>query len=146
MNDQTVSAEGMSGAAPNAEAVAAGAAAKPARRAPRPRPAAIILTAPAVERVKALLEKRGKPSVGIRIGVRTKGCSGLSYTIEYADQKGPADEVVEQDGVTVLIDPKATMFILGTEMDYVEEKMQTGFVFRNPNEKGRCGCGESFHV
>ena len=138
MNDQAINTT-----APNAEAAAAGA--KP-RRAPRPRPAAINLTATAVERVKALLEKRNKPSVGIRIGVRTKGCSGLSYTIEYADAKGPADEVVEQDGVTVLIDPKATMFILGTEMDYVEEKLQTGFVFRNPNEKGRCGCGESFHV
>jgi iron-sulfur cluster assembly protein len=138
MNDQA-----MNTAAPNAEAAAAGAK---ARRAPRPRPAAITLTASAVERVRALLDKRGKPSVGIRIGVRTKGCSGLSYTIEYADAKGPADDLVEQDGVTVLIDPKATMFILGTEMDYVEEKLQTGFVFRNPNEKGRCGCGESFHV
>jgi iron-sulfur cluster assembly protein len=143
MNDQAISTT-----APNVEAAAAGAPPKStgARRAPRPRPAAINLTAAAVERVKALLEKRNKPSVGIRIGVRTKGCSGLSYTIEYADAKGPADEVVEQDGVTVLIDPKATMFILGTEMDYVEEKLQTGFVFRNPNEKGRCGCGESFHV
>jgi len=138
MNDQA-----MNTAAPNAEAAAAGAK---ARRAPRPRPAAITLTASAVERVRALLDKRGKPSVGIRIGVRTKGCSGLSYTIEYADAKGPADDQVDQDGVTVLIDPKATMFILGTEMDYVEEKLQTGFVFRNPNEKGRCGCGESFHV
>ena len=138
MNDQAINTT-----APNAEAAAAGAKPRPARR---PRPAAINLTAAAVERVKALLEKRNKPSVGIRIGVRTKGCSGLSYTIEYADAKGPADEVVEQDGVTVLIDPKATMFILGTEMDYVEEKLQTGFVFRNPNEKGRCGCGESFHV
>src|ERR1700749_3979423 len=125
MNDQAISTT-----APNAEETAAGAAAKP-RAAPAPRPKAINLTAAAVERVKALLEKRNKPSVGIRIGVRTKGCSGLSYTIEYADAKGPADEVVEQDGVTVLIDPKATMFILGTEMDYVEEKMQTGFVFRN---------------
>lgn len=140
MNDQAISTT-----VPNAEATVAGAAAKP-RPARRPRPAAINLTAAAVERVKALLEKRNKPSAGIRIGVRTKGCSGLSYTIEYADAKGPADEVVEQDGVTVLIDPKATMFILGTEMDYVEEKLQTGFVFRNPNEKGRCGCGESFHV
>ena len=107
---------------------------------------AIKLTEAAARRVQELLAKRGKPSVGIRIGVRSKGCSGLSYTLEYADQKEPTDEVVEQHGVTVLIDPKATLFILGTEMDYVEEKMQAGFVFRNPNEKGRCGCGESFHV
>ncbi len=112
----------------------------------RPRPQAIQLTEAAAQRVQALLDKRGKPSVGIRIGVRSKGCSGLSYTLEYADKKEPMDELVEQHGVTVLIDPKATLFILGTEMDYVEEKLQSGFVFRNPNEKGRCGCGESFHV
>ncbi|HZT19745.1 MAG TPA: iron-sulfur cluster assembly accessory protein [Dongiaceae bacterium] len=112
----------------------------------RARIQAIRLTEAAANRVRELLEKRGKPSVGIRIGVRSKGCSGLSYTLEYADQKEPMDEVVEQHGVTVLIDPKATLFILGTEMDYVEEKLQSGFVFRNPNEKGRCGCGESFHV
>jgi iron-sulfur cluster assembly protein len=110
------------------------------------RMAPIILTAAAAEHVKALLAQRGKPSVGIRIGVQSKGCSGLSYTLEYADERTPYDEVVEDKGVTVLIDPKATMFILGTEMDWVEEKMQNGFVFRNPNEKGRCGCGESFHV
>ena len=116
------------------------------KRAPRARPAAMQLTPAAIERVKALLDKRGKPSAGIRIGVKTKGCSGLSYTLEFADAKSAMDEVVEQDGVTVLIDPKATLFILGTEMDYVEEKLQSGFVFRNPNEKCRCGCGESFHV
>jgi iron-sulfur cluster assembly protein len=116
------------------------------KRAPRARPAAINLTPAAVERVKSLLEKRGKPAAGIRIGVKTKGCSGLSYTLEFADEKGAMDEVVQQDGVTVLIDPKATLFVLGTEMDYVEEKLQSGFVFKNPNEKGRCGCGESFHV
>ena len=112
----------------------------------RPCPQAIKLTEAAASRVQELLSKRGKPSLGIRIGVRSKGCSGLSYTLEYADQKDPMDELVEQHGVTVLIDPKATLFILGTEMDYVEEKLQSGFVFRNPNEKGRCGCGESFHV
>jgi iron-sulfur cluster assembly protein len=112
----------------------------------RPRPQAIRLTEAAAQRVQELLAKRGKPALGIRIGVRSKGCSGLSYTIEYADAKEPMDEVIEQHGVTVLIDPKATLFILGTEMDYVEEKLQSGFVFRNPNEKGRCGCGESFHV
>jgi iron-sulfur cluster assembly protein len=112
----------------------------------RPRPQAIRLTEAAAQRVRELLNKRDKPALGIRIGVRSKGCSGLSYTIEYADKKEPMDEVVEQHGVTVLIDPKATLFVLGTEMDYVEEKLQSGFVFRNPNEKGRCGCGESFHV
>ena len=109
-------------------------------------PAPMTITEAAAERVKSMLEKRGKPSVGIRIGVRSKGCSGMSYTLEYADEKSPFDEILEDKGVTVLIDPKATMFILGTEMDYVEEQMQAGFVFRNPNEKGRCGCGESFHV
>lgn len=108
--------------------------------------APLTITEAAAERVKSLLAGRGKPSVGIRIGVRSKGCSGLSYSLEFADEKTPYDEVVEDKGVTVLIDPKATMFILGTEMDWVEEKMQNGFVFRNPNEKGRCGCGESFHV
>ena len=110
------------------------------------RKAPLIITDAAAERVKALLASRGKPSAGIRIGVRAKGCSGMSYTLEFADERTSFDEVVEDKGVTVLIDPKATMFILGTEMDYVEEKMQAGFVFRNPNEKGRCGCGESFHV
>lgn len=122
---------------------AAPAAARPARR---PKPAAITVTPAAIERVRELLNKRGKPSVGIRIGIRSKGCSGLSYTIEYADERGVGDESIEQDGVTVLIDPKASLFIFGTEMDFVEEKLQSGFVFRNPNEKGRCGCGESFHV
>jgi iron-sulfur cluster assembly protein len=107
---------------------------------------AMTITDAAAERVKSLLDKRGKPSAGVRIGVKTKGCSGLSYSLEYADEAGRFDEVVEDKGVRVLIDPKAVMFVLGTEMDYVEEKMQSGFVFRNPNEKGRCGCGESFHV
>jgi iron-sulfur cluster assembly protein len=107
---------------------------------------ALSVTDSAVERIQALLAKRGKPSAGVRVGVRSRGCSGLSYTLEYADEKGKFDEVVEAKGVTVLVDPKAIMFILGTEMDYVEEKLESGFVFRNPNEKGRCGCGESFHV
>jgi iron-sulfur cluster assembly protein len=107
---------------------------------------ALSVTDAAAERIQALLDKRGKPSVGVRVGVRARGCSGLSYTLEYADEKGKYDEVVEDKGVTILVDPKAVMFILGTEMDYVEEKLQSGFTFRNPNEKGRCGCGESFHV
>ncbi len=107
---------------------------------------AMTVTDAAADRVRALLGKREKESVGIRVGVRSRGCSGLSYTIEYADEKGKFDEIVQDKGVTILIDPKATMFLIGTEMDYVEDKLQSGFTFKNPNEKGRCGCGESFHV
>ncbi len=107
---------------------------------------AMTVTEAAAQRIQALLAKRGKPSIGIRVGVRSRGCSGLTYTLEYADEKGKFDEVVQDKGITVLIDPKASMFIIGTEMDYVEDKLQSGFTFRNPNEKGRCGCGESFHV
>ncbi|MEG3619150.1 iron-sulfur cluster assembly accessory protein [Magnetovibrio sp. PR-2] len=109
-------------------------------------PAPIHLTDAAVTQVKALLDGRGKPSAGIRIGVQTKGCSGLSYTLEFADEKNEFDDEMEVNGLTILIDPKATMFIIGTEMDYVEDKLESGFRFSNPNEKGRCGCGESFHV
>jgi iron-sulfur cluster assembly protein len=107
---------------------------------------ALSVTEAAAQRIQELLARRGRPALGVRVGVRSRGCSGLSYTLEYADEKGKFDEVVEDKGVTVLIDPKAVMFILGTEMDYVEEQLQSGFTFRNPNEKGRCGCGESFHV
>ena len=125
------------------------AAATPAAAAPRPRrprPQVMSVTPAAAERVKALIEGRGKPTVGIRIGVRSKGCSGMSYTLEFADSQQPMDEVVDTQGVKLLIDPKASLFLIGTEMDYEEEKLKSGFVFRNPNEKGRCGCGESFHV
>ena len=107
---------------------------------------ALSVTESAAQRIRALLAKRGKPSVGIRVGVRSRGCSGLTYTLEYADEKGKFDELVEDKGVTILIDPKATMFILGSEVDYVEDKLQSGFVFRNPNATGECGCGESFTV
>jgi iron-sulfur cluster assembly protein len=121
--------------------------AAPARRPARPRPPPIGVTTAAVERVRVLLGKRNKPSFGVRVGVRTRGCSGLSYTLEYADQANPGDEVIEAaTDVRILIDPKASMFLFGTEMDFVEDQLQNGFVFRNPNEKGRCGCGESFHV
>ena len=117
----------------------------PAAKRPPPKQA-MTVTDEAAKRIQALLAKRGKPSAGIRVGVRSRGCSGLTYTLEYADEKGKFDEVVQANGVTILIDPKASMFIIGTEMDYVEDKLQEGFTFRNPNEKGRCGCGESFHV
>lgn len=112
----------------------------------RPRPQVMSVTPAAAERVKALIDKRGKATAGIRIGVRSKGCSGMSYTLEYADRQEPMDEVVETEGVKLLIDPKASLFLIGTVMDYEEDKLKAGFVFRNPNEKGRCGCGESFHV
>jgi iron-sulfur cluster assembly protein len=117
-----------------------------APRARRPRPQVMSVTPLAAERVKALIEGRGKPTAGIRIGVRSKGCSGLSYTLEFADKQEPMDEVIEAHGVKLLIDAKASLFLIGTEMDYEEEKLKSGFVFKNPNEKGRCGCGESFHV
>jgi len=112
----------------------------------RPRPQVMTVTPAAAERVKALIDKRDKPTVGIRIGVRSKGCSGMSYTLEYAEKQEPMDEVVDTEGVKLLIDPKASLFLIGTVMDFEEDKLKSGFVFRNPNEKGRCGCGESFHV
>ena len=118
----------------------------PAPRPRRPRPQVMSVTPAAAERAKALIDGRGKPTVGIRIGVRSKGCSGMSYTLEFAEKQEPMDEIVETGGIKLLIDPKASLFLIGTEMDYEEEKLKSGFVFKNPNEKGRCGCGESFHV
>ena len=106
----------------------------------------MTLTDAAAKRIHQLMDKRDQPSVGLRLGVRTGGCSGMAYTMEFAAEKEPLDEMVEHKGVTVLIDSKALMYLIGSEMDYVEDKMQSGFVFNNPNEKGRCGCGESFHV
>ncbi|XP_065905135.1 iron-sulfur cluster assembly 1 homolog, mitochondrial-like [Dysidea avara] len=110
-----------------------------------PRRAAISLTESAVKRVRNLLRER-PDAVGMRIGVRTRGCNGLSYTLEYADQKGKFDEEVNQDGVRVLIDSKAQLTLLGTQMDFVETELTNEFVFHNPNIKGLCGCGESFNV
>ena len=113
----------------------------------RAMPKAITLTPAAAERVKAILAARkDKPAVGLKVGVSTQGCSGKSYTLDYAEEIGPHDEVIEDQGVTILLDPKATLFLIGTEIDYVTDKLSSSFVFKNPNEKGRCGCGESFHV
>lgn len=109
-------------------------------------PKAIQVTEAAALRVQELLSKREKKALGIRIGVKQGGCSGLSYTFEYCDEKGQYDEVVEDKGVTVFIDPKAIMYLIGTTMDYVDEKVKSGFVFINPNEKAKCGCGSSFTV
>ena len=97
-------------------------------------------------RVKPILAARDEPAIGLRIGIAPKGCSGNSYIIDYAEEIDPHDEVIETKGVTIVIDPGATLFIIGTEIDYVEGKLHSGFVFANPNEKGRCGCGESFTV
>lgn len=110
------------------------------------RPVAMSLTENAKSRVRELLAQRPTPAAGIRIGIKTKGCSGMSYTMEFADEVSPFDEVIKVDDLTLMIDPKAIMFLLGTEMDYIVEPLHSGFVFRNPNEKGRCGCGKSFHV
>jgi iron-sulfur cluster assembly protein len=108
--------------------------------------AAIEITDAASERIQALLSQRGKESVGIRVGVKKGGCSGLAYTIEYADDVKKFEDIVEEKGVTVIIDPKAALYLIGTTMDFQEDQFKSGFVFVNPNEKGRCGCGESFHV
>ena len=106
----------------------------------------ITITEAAAERVKALIAKADTPVKGLRVGVKTRGCSGLSYFVEYADAKKKFEDVVEDKGVTIFVDPTAVMFLIGTEMDYKEDKLQSGFVFNNPNEKARCGCGESFSV
>lgn len=104
----------------------------------------ITITPAALAQIRSLLDNR--PSYGIRIGLKTKGCSGLSYTIEYADGKNAFDEEITLEDLKILIDPKAIMFILGMVMDYQSDQLQSGFTFTNPNEKGRCGCGKSFHV
>lgn len=106
----------------------------------------ITLSDSAAKRVQELISARATPPLGLRIGVKTKGCNGLAYTIEYTDEEHKGDEMLVDKGVKIFIDPKAVMFVIGTEMDFVEEDLQSGFTFRNPNEKGRCGCGESFHV
>ncbi|WP_119678979.1 HesB/IscA family protein [Indioceanicola profundi] len=110
------------------------------------RPKALTITDAAAERVKSLIAKADKPIIGLRVGVKARGCSGMSYFVEYAEEKKKFEEVVEDKGVTILIDPAATMFLLGSEMDYQDDKFQSGFTFKNPNEKARCGCGESFTV
>ncbi|GCB68377.1 hypothetical protein scyTo_0012275 [Scyliorhinus torazame] len=105
--------------------------------------AALLLTSSAVKGIKNLLEYRPE-CVGLKVGVRTRGCSGLSYVVEFATEKGKFDEEVNQDGVRVFIDQKAQLTLLGTEMDFIETKLSSEFVFNNPNIKGTCGCGESF--
>jgi iron-sulfur cluster assembly accessory protein len=113
------------------------------RRAP---PAAIRISDAAAKRINDVIAKATKPVVGVRVSVAAKGCSGQSYVVEYAEEQRKFEDVVEHNGAKVFIDPKAVMYLLGSVMDYRESKMESGFVFENPNEKGRCGCGESFSV
>ena len=109
----------------------------------RPRPQVISLTEAAAERIKYVMANAAQTVVGVRVGVKNGGCAGMEYTMEYVDSVGPTDEVVEDKGVRLLIDPKAVLFLLGTEMDYRSDRMSSGFVFNNPNQTGSCGCGES---
>lgn len=106
----------------------------------------LSLTDAAAARVKELIAKSDKPVAGLRVGVKTRGCSGMSYVVEYAEEPRAFEDVVEDKGVKIFIDPTALMFIIGSVMDYRTDKLQSGFVFENPNETGRCGCGESFSV
>lgn len=112
----------------------------------RPRPKVVTLTEAAAERVKAIMAKADQPYVGLRVGVKNGGCAGQEYVLEYAEAAAPLDEVVEDKGVTVLIDPKAVLFLIGTEIDYETTKLASKFVFRNPNETDACGCGESVTI
>jgi iron-sulfur cluster assembly protein len=113
---------------------------------PRPRPQVLRLTEAAASRIKDILARADKPIAGVRVGVKNGGCAGMSYTMEYAEQVNPTDEIVEDKGVRLLIDPKAVLFLLGTEMDYKTEKLSTQFVFNNPNQTSACGCGESVQL
>jgi iron-sulfur cluster assembly protein len=106
----------------------------------------ISVTPKAATEVKRLIAARGKPTAAIRVRVKTRGCSGLAYAFEYADTIDPADEVIQTQDVTVAIEQMAVMYVLGSVMDFVDGIDHRGFVFTNPNEKGRCGCGESFYI
>jgi iron-sulfur cluster assembly protein len=106
----------------------------------------MTLTERAAERIKAIMAEKGAAAGGLRIGVKKGGCAGMEYTMEWAAEQKPFDEVVEQHGARVLIDPKAVMYLLGTEMDYRVEKLSSQFVFSNPNQTGACGCGESVNL
>ena len=118
----------------------------PTQRPRRPRPKVVTLTDAAAERVRAILERGDKPYVGLRVGVKNGGCAGQEYVLEYAEAANPLDEVVEDKGVRILIDPKAVLFLIGTEIDYETTRLASKFVFRNPNETDACGCGESVTI
>ena len=113
---------------------------------PRPRPTVIRITDAAADRIKTVLAKADRPLAGVRVGVRNGGCAGMAYTMDYAEKVDAGDEVVEDKGVRILIDPKAVLFLLGTEMDYKVDKLAAQFVFNNPNQTAACGCGESVQI
>ena len=106
----------------------------------------IKLSDNAANRIKEIMSKAENKAIGVRIGVQSGGCAGMSYVMEYAKETRPNEEIIEDKGVKVLIDPGAIMYLLGTEMDYKKEKFSSQFVFKNPNETERCGCGESFKI
>ena len=110
------------------------------------KPAVLSVTDAAATHIRALLKARKKPAKGVRISLKTKGCSGMAYALEYVDAVVPGDEHVCDKGVDVYIDPSAVLFLIGTNMDFEDDPLEPGFKFINPNEKGRCGCGQSFHV
>ena len=115
-------------------------------RARRPRPKVVSLTEAAAARVREILAKADKPYIGLRVGVKNGGCAGMEYVVDYAEEAQPLDEVVEDKGVTVLVDPAAVLFLLGSEIDYESDDLSAKFVFRNPNETDACGCGESVTI
>jgi len=115
-------------------------------RPPRQRPKVMTLTAAAAERVKAIMATKGPAVAGLKIGIKKGGCAGMEYTMDWTETAGKFDEVVEQDGACVIIDPKAVLYLLGTEMDYRIDKLSAQFVFNNPNQQGSCGCGESVNL
>ena len=112
----------------------------------RPRPKVVTLTDRAAERVKEIMARADNAYMGLRVGVKNGGCAGQEYLLEYADAANPLDEVVEDKGVTILIDPKAVLFLVGTQIDYETTRLAAKFVFRNPNETDACGCGESVTI
>ena len=113
---------------------------------PRPRPRAMTLSDAAVGRIRQIMANSETPIVGIRVGLKKGGCAGMEYTMQYAENFGPHDEVVEDKGVKILIEPKAILLLLGTEMDFKVDKLKSGFIFNNPNQSSACGCGESVAI
>ena len=112
----------------------------------RPRPKVVTLTEAAAERVRDIMAKAEKPYAGLRVGVKNGGCAGQEYVLEYAETADPLDEIVEDNGVRILIEPKAVLFLLGSEIDYEVTRLASKFVFHNPNETDACGCGESVTI